>query len=168
MIKFPLIIGLVFALTSCADVMDRQGTQIDLYPVEYAVGFDLADVSQKQADKQLKTFIDQYWSLIITQPVELVATTPQGFIMAKRTQASLLKLGIQPENVSLIQQTNISPHDFKMSIVKYEVITPQCRYRSLQNYDLGSDGCFVESARWSSIIRPERMLPKHVDATVSE
>jgi hypothetical protein len=168
MIKFPLIIGLVVALTSCTNVIDRQGSHVDLYPVEYTMGFDLTDVSQKQADIQLNSFIDQYWTLIITQPVELLATTPQGLMLAKRTQTNLLKRGIQPENLSLKHQVSVSPYDFKMSIVKYEVVNPQCTYRSLKNYDEGADGCFVESARWSSIIRPERMLPQHVDATVSE
>jgi hypothetical protein len=168
MIKFPLVIGLVLALTSCAGVVDRQGTQVDLYPVEYAVGFDLADVSQKQADKQLESFIDQYWALIITQPVELLATTPQGLMLATQTRRNLLKRGIQPENIVLKHQTSVSPHDFKMSIIQYEVVTPRCTYSTLNNYDAGAEGCFVESARWSSIIRPERMLPQHIDATVSE
>ena len=168
MIKLPLILGLVIALSSCTNAFDRKGTYVDLYPVEYKMGLDLTNVSQKNASIQLDSFIEQYWTLLVTQPVELLASTPRGLAMAKNTKDKLLKRGIEPTNIILKQELSVSEYDFEMSIVKYNVVTPQCAYSTLRDYDQGSVGCNVESARWSSIIRPERMLPKQVDETVSE
>ncbi|MGX9418271.1 hypothetical protein ACWU4D_13050 [Vibrio sp. WJH972] len=170
MIKLPLIMGLAIALTGCSyhNAVDRQGTYVDLYPVEYAMGFDLKNVSQKSAAAQLDAFIDEYWAFVITQPVELLASTPRGLVLAKKTKTALLKKGIEPASISLLHEPSVSQYDFKMSIIKHSVDTPQCEYSTLRAYDHGSTGCFVESARWSSMVRPERMLPKNFGNTVSE
>lgn len=158
MIKLPLIAGLAFALIGCAQVVDRQGSYADLYPVEYAMGFDLNNVAQKQAEKQLDQFIDQYWTLIVNHPVALSSSSSKGETLAQAAKRNLLKRGAEPENVKLEQQNDVDAYDFEISILKYNVAVEDCPYHSINNYDQGSDGCYVERLRWTSMTRPERML----------
>jgi hypothetical protein len=169
MIKLPAIIGMVIALSSCTHVSDREGTHADVYPIEYTMGFDLNDVASNRAAKELDSFIDQYWSLIIAQPITLTATTPKGYRLASETQKDLLKRGVEPSNIVLKEQRDVSPYDFEISIRKYHVNVPVCTYHSINNYDQGDDGCYTEGVRWPSMVRPERMIIKDdLATTVSE
>ncbi len=158
MTKLPLIVGLVLLLASCAEVKDREGSYVDLYPIEYSLGFDLQKVGQKQAEKQLDQFIEQYWSLIVSQPVSLNASGPKGKKLALVAQTNLLKRGAEAENILLKEQNNITPYDFEISITKYRLGIQDCPYHSIYTNSQSASGCYIERLRWTSMIRPERML----------
>jgi hypothetical protein len=156
----------LLALLGCAQVEDRKGTHIDIYPIDYRLSLHLEDATNSQSKRELDAFIEQYWSIITTQPISLIATSKKGIQFATATQRYLLTHGVESDHISIEKDLSVSDYDFEMSILQNKVVTPSCHYHAVGQYDQGDDGCYSESARWSSFVRPERMFAAEVDVDV--
>jgi hypothetical protein len=164
--KIAVIACSVLTLFGCAQIEDRKGSYVDIYPVDYRLSLHLEDATNAQSKRELDSFIEQYWSLITTQPVSLVATSKKGLQFAASTRRYLLTHGVEADHISMHKDIGVSNYDFEMSVVQNKVVMPSCVYHAVGHYDQGDDGCYSENARWSSFVRPERMFAAEADVDV--
>lgn len=150
------LISILMVLAGCADVQGRKGTDITIYPVAYQMNVDSNSIDARQLERQMTAFVNNYWSVIATQSVRLTVFNEDGMVLANKVQAQLVHKGVDKDRIVIESRQQESEYDLEMTVLRHVVKTQACRYHNVMDYYAAQDGCTVESARWKSMVNPER------------
>lgn len=154
-------------LSGCAErVAERTGTQIDVVPVTYSLSLKIKPNQHKASQAELDGFIESNWKLIVDQDVTLIWRTNLGKKWANKTQNSLVRKGVDVKQIT-IEQANAGfgeRFDFEIQTRVHKAMVSICDYTKLGGYGRTSNGCYSDNARWQSMVNPEKMLNKSLNA----
>jgi hypothetical protein len=159
-ILFTLLISTVVVGCSTAHIAPKENTT-SIIPVVYQ--YDLkADEGQEVngLSNDLGDYINQNIESLIKLDIELVSSSETGEVLLKTAYELLLSLGADSGKIIVSKLEESNNIDFSLIAKKYEVQVPVCESKAIFAYGGDSYGCSVDSMRWSSIVNPERMLPK--------
>lgn len=158
--RYLIILGLgcFVGLSGCADVQGRKGTEITMYPVMYQLNVDSNSSNSRDVERQMKSFIHQYWPVVSTQAVRLTAYNADGLELAYKLQGYLLHKGVAKDNIFLESGRENNDYDLEVAILRYVVETKKCDFHSVFNYYDAANGCHVDSNRWKSMVHPEKAV----------
>jgi|GEM_PF-2101735 len=151
------------ALSGCADrVAARHGTQIDVVPVSYSLSLKIKPKQSQSAQHALNQFLIDNKKSVLTQHIDLIWNTKLGKSWAYKSKARLLKDGVNKKNITIIQGKAgfDARFDYQINITEHKVLLSVCRYPTNGHYNEALEGCYTESARWLSMVHPEKMLKK--------
>jgi hypothetical protein len=148
----------IFVLAACSDrLYDRHSIAIDIIPIKHTHSFSVKQ--QKDAKLEAEKFIVDNWHSIAGLDLELVVLSEQGTSISTHVKEVLKSKGKDPQQIT--ESINISDggeFDFQLISTRHEVITPTCGYYQIEHFGDVSHGCFVEGARWKSMVSPDAML----------
>lgn len=159
------VLGLT--LSACAEhVAERRGTQVDVVPVIYSLSLKMAPEQKNSAEKELDLFLQENNSIVLTQNIELIWYSEVGENLANNTYKKLLKKGVNDKNIKFIQgdRSDVNRFDYEINLIVYKVLLEVCQNPKVTHYGRPGDGCYTESARWQSMVNPEKMLNQSTDA----
>lgn len=156
----------ILSIVGCAPTsIERKGPEIDLYPVTHSLSLQ-SDVNYlKKSKSEWAKFADQHNTVLMNQPIELHWANSTGASLMRFVKKDLLSRGANLENISQVEMPEIRSErfDFQLRVTEYKVVTPICHLVKVSDYDSTSQGCYTESARWQSMVRPETMLREQAD-----
>lgn len=158
---------LALTLTACAEhVAERRGTQVDVVPVIYSLSLKIASEQQESAEKELDLFLQENNSIVLTQNIELIWYSEAGENLANNTHKKLLKKGVSDNNIKFVQgdRRDVNRFDYEINLIVHKVLLEVCQNPKVTHYGRPGDGCYTESARWQSMVNPEKMLNQSTDA----
>ncbi|WP_067100865.1 hypothetical protein [Marinomonas atlantica] len=164
-IKAFVIAPLIMTLTACS-IMDplphKKGPSVQIMPVTNAVSVNADSDHIEQSKQKLMIVVQQLGQQIKTQKVMLTWYSSEGEILKHFMQSYLQKMGVSATNVVLedlsLRYNPLQRFDFTLSVVDYQVATADCKDNSIDSFYQTGNGCFIESARWNSMVNPEKML----------
>jgi CRISPR/Cas system-associated endonuclease Cas3-HD len=147
-------------LSACTDRLhDRNSIAIDVIPIKHTHSFSVkqSDDAKIEAEK----FINDNWETIASIDLELVVLSAEGIEISTHVKNVLKSKGKDPKQVTeSIEIMDDLQFDFQLISTRHEVVTPICEYYQIERFGEVSQGCFVESARWKSMVSPDAMLKK--------
>ncbi|MFT2099120.1 hypothetical protein ACMUMQ_12245 [Marinomonas sp. 2405UD66-6] len=148
---------ILVVLSGCA-ASGKSGPAIDIYPVTYSLAIQTDRHHIKDSKQEWSAFIESNKSKLLTQPVILAWTTSDGAKFARQAKKELIRLGVSSEyiNEKEVESAAEQRFDFQVSVVEHRVVVPICEPIKVGTYHTGA-GCYAESARWQSMVRPEKM-----------
>ncbi len=155
-----MLCGLSAVLVGCAEyISEREGAEIQVVPVTYAMSISLRDGEKEKAYQELDRYIQIHWNKVSTQAVNLYWYTPEGKSVADKYYQYLLGKGIDKRKVNL-QPVSTTDDSFDMAfqIVINRSIVEVCDYEKVGNFGQTKQGCYTDNARWQSMVYPEKML----------
>lgn len=158
---------IVLSLIGCTErIAERHGTQVDVVPVTYSLNLKINPKQQKSAEKELTQFLQEHKKLILTQNVNLTWRTKLGRKWAYKTEKRLLTAGVNADNISIEQhQAGFGERfDYEIEVTVHKALLNVCQYPKVGHYGEPGDGCYSESARWQSMVNPEKMLNQSLNA----
>lgn len=161
------LVFFLLLLSGCADrVAERRGTQLDVVPVSYSLSLKIKPKQNRSAEKELNQFLLDNKKLILTQHIELVWKTKIGKLWADKSKERLLNDGVNKKNISVIQgKAGFNGRfDYQINITVHKVLLTVCPYPKNSHYSEAQDGCYTESARWQSMVNPQKMLKQSLNA----
>lgn len=157
-----LIIGVCsLALTGCADhVGETRGTQIEVVPVTYSMSLKLKPDQKDKARAKLDGFISEHWQDVSSQGATIVWRTKSGKEVADMYYKQLLSRGVSQDKLTIEQgEAGFGARfDVELKMTVHKSVLPVCDYPRAGHYSELAQGCFSESARWQSMVNPEKML----------
>lgn len=157
-----LIIGVCsLALTGCADyVGETRGTQIEVVPVTYSMSLKVKPDQKAKARAKLDGFIDEHWQDVSSQGATIVWRTKSGKEVADMYYKQLLSRGVSQDKLTIEQgEAGFGARfDVELKMTVHKSVLPVCDYPRVGHYSELAQGCFSESARWQSMVNPEKML----------
>ncbi|MEL0636583.1 hypothetical protein V6259_07355 [Marinomonas sp. TI.3.20] len=152
-----LLIG-VSGCTNSASGLN--GPSIDVFPVTYRLALQTDKAHIRKSKQEWSDFIQQNKVMLQTQAVTLTWVTRSGAQFEKHAKQDLMILGVSPDNITESKlDSGFNQHfDFQVLVTQHKVVTPICQPFEVEDYNAAKTGCYVESARWQSMVRPERML----------
>ncbi|MCG7497035.1 hypothetical protein MHO82_09170 [Vibrio sp. Of7-15] len=160
--KLALILAACFlVLSGCADyVGESRGAQIEVVPVTYSMSLKVKPDQQDKARAKLDGFINEHWQYVSSQGATIVWRTKSGKEVADMYYKQLLSRGVSQDKLS-IEQGDAgfgARFDLELKTTVHKSILPICDYPRVGHYSELARGCFSESARWQSMVNPEKML----------
>ncbi len=153
--KYVLFLPLVLMIGCVEKVNERFGPEIDVYPVTFSIALS----KSKESDGKLSAFFDKYENEILNHGVKISWFSTKGKKWADKINKELLKNGVNKELIILSnEEKKVSHFDIKLSLVTHKVQVTTCEYANIGTIGNVSSGCFVENARWSSMVNPQKML----------
>ncbi|MDG3085978.1 hypothetical protein P7F88_07665 [Vibrio hannami] len=159
----PLI---CIGLTACAERVDeRRGTELKVVPITYSIDIDIKSNKTRQAWDELDKYVNKHWDIIATQAVNIYWSSKSGKKLADKYANYLLSKGIDSEKLYVTKSpdrgTDLEfPEDLRLETVVNKVIVSACGYEAIGNFGREANGCYVQNARWQSMVNPEKMLIK--------
>ncbi|PJC86111.1 hypothetical protein CSW98_11095 [Vibrio sp. HA2012] len=157
-----VLLGISASLTGCVDhIAERQGAEIQLVPVTYSIGISIKQGQEEKARQELDTYVQSHWNKVTTQNVRMLWYTGKGKTLADNYYRYLLGLGIDKTKLHLQeapQGMELVPFDMQLQTVVHRAVVEVCDYEKIGNYGMSAQGCYTDSARWQSMVAPEKML----------
>lgn len=153
--KGLLFIPLVL-MTGCVEkVNERFGPEIDVFPVTYSVSLS----NTRESKKSLSTFINDHKKELINYGANIQWLTNSGDRWANEIKKQLIKEGVNKDLIIISQGERGEVYfDMKFSILVHKTQVSSCQYVELGSINTVASGCFIENARWSSMVNPQKML----------
>lgn len=173
--KLALILGVCsLILTGCADhVGESRGAQLEVVPVTYSMSVKVKPDQQDKALEKLDGFIDEHWQYVSSQGATIIWRTKSGKYVAEVYYKQLLSRGVSQDKL-IIEQGDAgfgARFDLELKMTVHKSVLPVCDYPRVGHYSEITRGCFSESARWQSMVNPEKMLtvspPAHTESSVN-
>jgi hypothetical protein len=161
---FPLLIltGLTAVLSGCVEhIAERRGAEIQVVPVTYTIGISIKKGQDEKARQELDEYVRSHWQKVTTQKVNILWYTEPGKALAASYYQYLLEQGVSKDDLMLSQapaNMRQAPFDMKLQTVVNRSVVEVCDYEKIGNFGQTRYGCYTDSARWQSMVRPERML----------
>lgn len=158
---------LLLSVSGCADsVHERRGTQLDVVPVSYSLNLKIKAQQNASAQQELQQFLLEHKKLVLSQPIELIWQTKMGKKWADKTQQQLLNDGVDRKNITLVQGDAgfNGRFDYQIKVTVHKVLLSVCPYFKNGHYSESLDGCYSDSARWQSMVNPQKMLNQSLSA----
>ncbi|MCF1428418.1 MAG: hypothetical protein LPD71_02090 [Shewanella sp.] len=154
-----LLLGLM-SLGGCAETINEsQGTAITLVPVTQTLSLDAGDKGLKGAKREIADFIQVNKALIATQGISLTWRSESGKALADFSVQQASSAGLLASQFAIAQAQDKGA-DISLSLTEYRVLTSVCDYPSIGKFGAGDSSCFVDNARWQSMVNPQNNLPK--------
>ncbi|MFA1562333.1 hypothetical protein [Aliivibrio fischeri] len=152
------IMLLILFLTGCT-LQERKGPTIDVYPITYSVSVS----ETKENELIISSFVDKFKNIIINNNgVYIYSFNQSGYKWSKSIKRKLINEGIPNSLIYLsFSPGNSSMSDVKLSVITNKIVVPLCDYMNINTYDENLTSCFVESSRWNSMLKPQRMLEQY-------
>lgn len=158
-----VLVGLT--LTACTAIeSQRKGPSVDVFPVMHTLLLNSKDNSFERSKELIIKNVEENNSLLVTHSVALNWSGETSKRLAEFAKQHLLSLGASSSNIKMTPSiSDTGTHfDFEMKVLQYKVNTKICEVAKNHNFYTFDDGCYTESARWRSMVAPERMLPNHL------
>ncbi|WP_087023861.1 hypothetical protein [Thaumasiovibrio subtropicus] len=155
----PVWIGLwALGLTACVNQIDGHYTPvaIDVIGVDYHYQGIEGSQSYKVQSQAMMAFMEQHKPLLLKEAVTVYWDGNQGKKLAKAAQQWMLKVGVPPMQISMMAAELNSP--LEIVIATHHVQVPLCQPVKAEALGAGAFNCYSESARWQSLVHPEKML----------
>ncbi len=145
-------------MTGCSNQINGHYTpmDIDLVSVNYHYESLTPAHSYSQQSKAMMLFMEQHKKLMLNDKVYVNWQGQQGKTLATSAQQWMLKAGVPPDYITLRPTEQTLP--IEIIIETHHVQVPLCQAAQAERIEAGSVNCYTESARWQSIVNPERML----------
>lgn len=171
--KIMIIVVPIYLILSGCSIMtpapQAAGSSLQMVPVKQSLSLNADAEHMAQSKQKLERFIQQMGEDALTQRVALTWYSKDGDTLKQFAYDSLTRVGVSPSNIVTqdlsILYDPLQRFDFTLSLVDYQVKTADCPANRVDDYYGAGNGCFLESARWKSMVRPERMLQKQLDMT---
>ncbi|CED57501.1 hypothetical protein ACU5DF_07750 [Aliivibrio wodanis] len=165
--KTVLLVLAALSISGCAEhISERNGTKVDVVPVTYSLSLKVKPEQFKSAEKELNIFLNEHKKLILTQKITLTWRTKLGKEWVNETQKRLLIKGVSEHNIT-VEQNRAGfgeRFDYEIKVTVHKALLSVCQYPKVGHYGEPGDGCYSESARWQSMVNPEKMLNKSLNA----
>ena len=161
--KIILLLSVV-SLAGCSAIpSERNGPEIDVFPVTTALSINTKESSTEAAEAHIKRFINDNKETFLNRDVVLASSSKDAQKLVDFTRHYLFSLGVDHLKVKEAPNVNLSSRsfDFQIEVTSFEVSTVACEKVKVGEYFKTDNGCFSENMRWKSMIAPERMLPNH-------
>ncbi|MUJ25694.1 hypothetical protein [Aliivibrio fischeri] len=151
MLFLPLVL-----MTGCVEtVNERFGPEIDVFPVTYSVSLS----NTRESKMSLSTFISDHKKELINYGANIQWVSQSGNRWASEIKKQLIKEGVNKDLIIISQGEKGDVYfDIKFSIVVHKTQVSSCQYAELGAINTVATGCFIENARWSSMVNPQKML----------
>lgn len=160
-VVFFILMGVV--LTGCTSIQpDRTGTNIDIYPVTYSLSLTILEGNTENAKEKVESFFEEYKASLLVQTIKLEWSDKNSEEFADMVYMELINKGINSEKIVRNNRLSLvgnSRFNFKVAVTNHVVANKNCEKAKIQRYFIDDEGCFVDHARWKSLVAPERMLP---------
>lgn len=151
-------IVILLILSGCTEkVQERQGSAIEIVPVEYQTPFKITTLNNSK--REISTFIDQHLNVFVEKGSEISWSSRQGKQLALFSVSYMIKNGVNNKLVKIKFNPNLD-EDIDLSIKhkQYLVVPLVCKYESVERFGYENTGCYAENSRWQSMVNPEKML----------
>lgn len=159
--KVVMVCGLVWSLSGCAEkVAERGGSSVDLVPLTYSLSLNITNENEKESDRKINHFIHKHWLQLRDQPIDIEIGSNLAIRMSEKIQSQLIENGVSPDNIVIHKQIE-SPDfsfNFTLSYQIHHVLIERCDYARVGRYQDTRLGCYADSARWHSMVHPEKMI----------
>lgn len=147
-------------LAGCSErVVERQGADITLVPVTQTLTLSVPGRSLEGAEKEIEQFISQNFASIEAKGVSVAWSGSQGKRLFAHAKQYAAQFGLRPDTFT-VQQAQLSESDsIRFVLTEYKVVAPVCSYQQVGKFGWNESSCFTDSARWQSMVNPEKMLP---------
>lgn len=160
-IRLITVLIALSALMGCASGReDKPGPAIDIYPTVASLALQTDAIQKIKSNEALNMFMAQNHQALMTQEINLLWSTSQGKEFAQEAAAKLRLLGVEVNHLRIEKMASgFGQHfDFRLELLSHRVVAPVCQYVKIGQFGQEGKACFTESARWQSMVRPERML----------
>ncbi|MDB1123130.1 hypothetical protein [Vibrio algarum] len=165
-IKPLTIIFSALVLSACVDkIAERNGVQLQVVPITYSLDLSVKKEKNDAAWRELDQYVENNWEKIVSQQLTFTWYSDTGKKLAEDYQKHLLSKGINRNQITLSQgilQEDMTK-DLKFEIIVNKVFSEVCGYEKSGTFDNSVGGCYAESARWQSMVNPEKMLTDNIN-----
>ncbi|WED26085.1 hypothetical protein L3V77_13785 [Vibrio sp. DW001] len=160
--KALVIIFCALGLNACVDVIgERKGAELQVVPITYTLNLSVKKNNEKAAWRELDQYVENNWNRIATQQLNFTWYTSTGNKLAEEYQKHLLSKGLNRNQITItkggLQEGGITK-DLTFETVVNKVFSNICSYEKVGTFGKTESGCYAESARWQSMVNPEKML----------
>lgn len=160
-LKALVIIFCVIGLNACVDVIgERRGAELQVVPITYTLNLSIKQDNEKAAWRELDQYVENNWDRIATQQLSFTWYTSAGSKLAEDYQKQLLSKGLNRNQITITK--GVTPEgiakDLTFETVVNKVFSNVCSYEKVGTFGKTESGCYAESARWKSMVNPEKML----------
>lgn len=153
--KYALFLPLVFMIGCVEKVNERYGPEIEIFPVTFSISLSKSDNS----DEKLSAFFADHSKDILNYGLEIRWFNTAGKKWANDIRKDLLIRGVNRDLITVSHnEKRVSHFDLKLTLIKPKVEVSSCEYAKIGGIGNQASGCFVENARWASMVNPQKML----------
>ncbi|EGU48897.1 putative lipoprotein [Vibrio ichthyoenteri ATCC 700023] len=152
---------LLASLIGCAEVIkEREGAELQIVPITNSYHLTIKAKKDQQAWLQLQDYIEQHWDVLSVEEITIDWFSRRGKTLAMKLADKLQKEGISADMIHINQAKSERSDHFDLSLhtTKYKVVANVCDYPKVGEFGAYPEGCYAESARWQSMVHPEKML----------
>lgn len=165
MIRQPLIfmasaLCLLISLGGCAEsVKEQQGAAITLVPITQTLSLNVERQGMDAAKAELKQAIEKNLAVIEAKDIRVHWHTEAGKQLADYAKSVVRSYGVSTDYFVLVPCAGDCQSDVSFSFTDVKVVTRLCSYPAVGKFGADESSCFVDNARWQSMVNPEKMLP---------
>nr|WP_086940293.1 hypothetical protein [Thaumasiovibrio occultus] len=155
--KSLLFLGLL-TLVGCTNQIDGYYTPVnmDVVTVRYQFEAKPANQSLSQHTQAVYAFVEDNRDMLLKEQVTLYWSGNTGKQLAIATHKRLLAIGVPPHQIKVTSRAANVP--LQILVDTHHVQVPICEPYVAEEIERGAFNCYTESARWSSMVHPEKML----------
>ncbi|UGA54219.1 hypothetical protein [Vibrio sp. VB16] len=161
LLKAVIITLCAISLNACVDVIsERRGAELQVVPITYTLNLSVKKNKEKAAWRELDQYVENNWDRIATQQLIFTWYTSTGNKLAEDYQKHLLSKGLNRNQITIskgVIQEELAK-DLTFETVVNKVFSSICSYEKVGTFGKTESGCYAESARWKSMVNPEKML----------
>ncbi len=159
--KALVIMFCALGLNACVDVIgERRGAELQVVPITYTLNLSVKQNNVKAAWRELDQYVDKNWDRISAQQLSFTWYTSTGNKLAEDYQKHLLSKGLNRNQITIskgVRQEDLAI-DLTFETIVNKVFSSICNYEKVGTFGKTESGCYAESARWQSMVNPEKML----------